>query len=189
MMLHFYVNKNTKYCLEALRLQCDLACLPPYLVHQLTWGRFINTHGGPGNNIPSDLHNEHTNRHYKDIISYMGANFTEQASTRAARSLSTVVYTVELFDKMTGIHKQSTGHTAKSDVDDVLSIVRDVQSYQILTAINERDHKSFPAFSPNLLHGLKHTKLDEWIRQKVKQHNVLQTMDEDFSEAEENTVS
>ncbi len=98
----------------------------------------------------------------------MGANFTEQASTRAARSLSTVVYTVELFDEMTCIHKQSTGHTVKSDVDDVLSIVIDVQSYQILTAINERDHKSFPAFSPNPLHGLKHTKLDKWIRQKVK---------------------
>ncbi len=68
MMLHFYANRNTKYALEALRLQCDLASLPPSLVHQLTWGRTVNTHGGSGRNLPCDLHNKHVNRHFKEII-------------------------------------------------------------------------------------------------------------------------
>ena len=86
-MLHFYSDRRTKYALEALRLQFQLATLPPDLVHQLTWGRFINTHGGPGHNIPCDLHNEHVNRLFKEIVGNMGANFTEQANTRAAQPL------------------------------------------------------------------------------------------------------
>ena len=50
-MLHFHTERRTKYALEALKLQLQLATLPPDLVHQLTWGRFVNTHGGPGMNI------------------------------------------------------------------------------------------------------------------------------------------
>ena len=90
LMLHFHAEKKTKYALEALRLQFQLATLQPYLSHQLTWGRFINTHGGLGRNIPCDLHNEHINKLYKNIISNMGANFTKTASTWAARSVSSL---------------------------------------------------------------------------------------------------
>ncbi len=101
MMLHFYANRNTKYALEALRLQCDLASLPPSLAHQLTWDRTVNTHGGSGHNIPCDLHNEHVHRHFKEKIGDMGANFTNEASTPAARSVSTLVSIEDLFDKVT----------------------------------------------------------------------------------------
>ena len=60
-LLHFHVNGRTKYALEALTLRFQLATLNPSLVHQLTWGRFINTHGGIGRNIPRDLFNKHVN--------------------------------------------------------------------------------------------------------------------------------
>ena len=49
-MLHFHAERKTKHMLEALRLQFQLATLQPYLMHQLTWGRFANTHGGKGRN-------------------------------------------------------------------------------------------------------------------------------------------
>lgn len=118
------------------------------------WGRCLNTHGGAGHNLPCDLHNEHVNRHFKDIFGDMGANFTEKANTTAARSVSTLVSTAELFDKVTGIHPESTAHTTKSDMDDVLTIVRDVQSCKILTAIDKREHKSFPRFPSSPLNAL-----------------------------------
>jgi len=35
-------------------------------------------HGGPGNNIHCDLHNEHLNKLFKEIIANMGSNFTER---------------------------------------------------------------------------------------------------------------
>ena len=37
-MLHFHASRRTKYALEALRIQFQLASLQPYLAHQLTWG-------------------------------------------------------------------------------------------------------------------------------------------------------
>ena len=79
---HFSAGGMTKYSLESLRLQLQLAVLPPHLVQQLTWGRFVNTHGGLGKNIPCDLHNEHFNKLFKEAIAHMGANFTKEATTR-----------------------------------------------------------------------------------------------------------
>ena len=89
-MLHFRDEGKTKYALESLRLQFQAIYLPPYLSHQIIWGRFINTRGGKGQNIPCDLHNEHVNRAFKDIIRNMGANFTKEASTWAARSVTSL---------------------------------------------------------------------------------------------------
>jgi len=108
LMIHFYSNGNTKYCLQALKLNFQLATLSPDLVNQLTWGRFINTHGGAGHNIPCDLHNEHVNRHFKDVITNMGANFTQQSSTRVARDVTTLASTADKFDVATGIHPESS---------------------------------------------------------------------------------
>ena len=45
-MLHFHAEIKTKYAIEVLRLQFQLVTLQPYLVHQLMWGWFVNTHGG-----------------------------------------------------------------------------------------------------------------------------------------------
>ncbi len=51
-LMNFYADRRTKYAFEALRLQFQLASLPPHLVSQISWDRFINTHGGNGHNIP-----------------------------------------------------------------------------------------------------------------------------------------
>ena len=110
-MLHFHAERRTKYSLEALVLQFQLASLPPDLVHQLTWGRFVNTHGGPGRNIPCDLHNEHINRLFKEMVGNMGANFTPESSTRAARSVTTLEKMSKKFDHETGIHPELSAHS------------------------------------------------------------------------------
>ena len=94
--LHFHAERRTKYALEALRFQLQLATLSPDLVHQLTQGRFVNTHGGPGMNRHCDVHNEHVNKLFKEVISNMGANFTETASIRAAWAVTSLAHTAEV---------------------------------------------------------------------------------------------
>ena len=106
---HFTAGGRTKYLLEALRLQFQLAVLPPHLVQQLTWGHFINTHGGLGRNIPCDLHNEHINKLFKEAIGHMGANFTTEATTRVARSVTFISHVVDCFDSQ--ISTQNPQHT------------------------------------------------------------------------------
>ena len=66
LMPHFKTLGHPKYALEAMRLQMQVnATLSPNLAHQVTWNRFINTHGGHGRNIPCDLHNEHVNKMFQ----------------------------------------------------------------------------------------------------------------------------
>jgi len=90
--------------------------LPPAVSHQLTWSRFINKRGGPGNNIPCDLHNEL----FKEIIANMGSNFTEQSIQRSARSVSALHDLAETFDRESHTTVTTTAHSTKSDDNDVL---------------------------------------------------------------------
>ena len=186
LMLHFYANRNTKYAIESLRLQFQLATLPPYLVHQLTWGRFVNTHGGAGHNIPCDLYIEHVNRLFKDIISNMGANFTEQSSTRAARCVTTLASIAETFNHQTGIHPESTAHTTASNHDHVLSVAQVVRSCDILSVRSGRSHSNFLGFAASPLSALKRDDLEKWIKQKVKEHGKPSSMVNDIEEMSEN---
>ena len=159
-MLHFHAERRTKYALEPLRLQLQLITLSPDLVHQLTWGRFVNTHGGPGMNIyPCDLHNEHVNKLFKEVISNMVANFTEVASTRAARAVTSLAHMSERFDSQTDIHPEATAHTTKSDKTDVMSVVKVLQQSNVFNVHRGRSHHKFPKRSTNSLKSLNREKL------------------------------
>ena len=66
-MLPMFISSGRKnYAIEALNLlvQHDFSLLPRQAA-ELIWGRFINTTGLPGRNIPNDLHMEHLNRSVK----------------------------------------------------------------------------------------------------------------------------
>ncbi len=65
-------------------LHIDLASLSPSLVHQLTWGRTVNTHGGPGRNLPCDLHNAK----YDGICSVTSSNASPPKSGASVVMLS-----------------------------------------------------------------------------------------------------
>ena len=174
-MLHYHSERRTKYALEALRLQFQLHTLQPYLVHQLTWGRFINTHGGKGRNIPCDLHNEHVNRLFKEIIGDMGANFTETASTRTARSVSTLERLALQYEKQTAIHPQASAHSRRSDEKDVQTIVQAVQKAKLLDVVSKRSHSKFHSFSANPLRRLDREKMIKWIKKKTKDYTRCST--------------
>lgn len=169
-MLHFHCDRKPKYALEALRLQLQLASLDPYLAHQLKWERFVNTHGGIGHNIPCDLHNEHINKKFKEVITSMGANFTESASTRIARSVSSLENVTNRFAQQTGIHRESSAHTHKSDVKDVKIVASVLTQTSILTPEQGRTHSNFQQQSPNPLQKLDRVKLNKWIEQKTAEY-------------------
>lgn len=166
-LLHFHVNGRTKYALEALTLQFQLATLRPSLVHQLTWGRFINTHGGAGRNIPRDLFNEHINRLFKDAVQRMGANFTEQATTRVARSITFLEKLCTQFDARTRIAPVTSAHTTKEDKKDMQQVVNIVLQNKLLHVIPGCYHTNFPQMSYNPLNDLDWNKMKEWIKNKV----------------------
>ncbi len=98
-----------------------------FLVHQITWHRFVNTRGGLGNNIPCDLYNEHVNKLVKVIIQNMGPNLTEQSLKRAVRCVSPLHAICKHFDAATHVSVTTSAHTTKSDLLDIEKVVKAVQ--------------------------------------------------------------
>ena len=185
-MLHFRAENKTKYALEALRLQFQLVTLPPYLSHQIIWGRFINTQGGKGRNLPCDLHNEHVNKVFKDIIQNMGPNFTKEACTWAARSVSSLQRVSKVFDKQTFIHSETVAHSKRSDDKDVKMVAQVLLKSRVVEVVENRAHRMFPTFSPDPLHKLDRDKMKKWIKRKAKEYMKSDTATVTDSDTEDN---
>ena len=188
---HFLMAKCHKYALEALRLQAQVkALLSPHLAHHILWDRYINTRGGIGRNIPCDLHNEHVNKLIKHIIANMGANLTEEALTRAARSVSTLESFCHQYDKCSGVPFFTHTHSTRSDAADVMKVMCTVQDQQLLRVVPGRKHYAFPNIPTNPLKTWDITKTQQWIEQKKKDfikytgalgaHNTSTTEESDF---------
>ncbi len=167
---HFLVSNRRKYALEALCLQMQVkAVLSPHLAHHVMWDRFMNTRGGIGRNIPCDLHNEHVNKLLKHVIANMGANLTEEALRRAARSVSTLQSFCRQFDKCSGVPFGTHSHSTRSDVQDVGKVVQTVLNRKLLDVIRGRKHTSFPMIPANPLKTWDIDNTKQWIEEKKKQ--------------------
>lgn len=169
-MPHFRAAGHTKYALQALRLQIQLATLSPNLAHQVQWNRSVNTRGGLGHNIPCDLHNEHVNKLVKRFIQNMGPNLTETALQRAARSVTALNAFERRFDTETGVPHRSSAHSTKSDNTDVKKVMVTVKKHQLLTQLDHREHRSFPGIPLNPLAKWDIGKTKKWIRDKKRDY-------------------
>ena len=124
-------------------------------------------------NKSCDLHNEHVNKLYKEIIGNMGAKFTEFASTRAARAVPSLERLALGFERQTGIHPEATAHSRRSDAKDVQIVVQVVLKARILEVIDDRCHSKFPNFSSYPLHRFDRDRVIIWIKKKAKQHSKI----------------
>ena len=149
---HFKAAGRTKYSLEALRLQFQVKCiLSPQLAHHVVWDRFVNTRGGPGRNIPCDLYNEHIVKLIKNVIISMGANLTEKALQRAARSITTLDHVCKQFDNESLVPVTTSAHSTRSDTPDVRKVVDAVLHNNLLTIVDGRRHRSYRTIRLNPL--------------------------------------
>lgn len=167
-MLHFHTNGRTKYSWEALRLQLQTIALPPSLSTQIKWNRFVNTHGGLGRNIPCNLYNEHINKLFKEIITNMGANLTDESMQRAARAVTTLQQTRSNVDKQTGVPVNTSAHSTCPDDPDVLRVVSVVCKEELVEVKQGCHHSKFDRIPTNPLSQLKRENLQIWIDKKIK---------------------
>lgn len=133
------------------------AIVSPRLHHQLLWSRVINTRGGAGNNIPSDLHMEHSIRLLKDTLAGVGANITEEVIVNASISMDGVQ---QICSSDTDLHPVSLHHTKKSSkLDQSLIVNQLVNESNVFDYIPGRKHGSFPNIKPNITQDLNTDKL------------------------------
>ena len=83
----------------------------------------MNVHGFPGCKISADLHMEHINRTVKTIIQGLGANKTDNAITRAGKSVGPLSDILAAFDGEAGVASIRGKHAEKSELKDLYQIV------------------------------------------------------------------
>lgn len=166
-LLPMFISSGKKnYAIECLNflLQHDYL-LSPHQVEELIWGRFINTHGQKGRNIPNDLHCEHLNRLCKTSIAYLQANKTAESICRVASALGTLWPLLDSFDKQNGVTKPSTTHKeakSKQDFKAALDCLNRIDAFEMK---HNRCHSSFAKPCDPL-----HAKLQEDIIKWIKDH-------------------
>ena len=149
-------------------LQFQLFTLPPTLVNQIMWGRFVNSKGGIGRNIPCNLFNEHVNRIFKEAVGNMGSNFTEHSTTRVARSVTLLEKHIGWMNNVLSLRRQLPC-TMSSD-HDIRQVVKVVCRQQSLKVIPGRYHSHFKKMSSNPLASLDWSKIKKWVKSKALQY-------------------
>ena len=147
-----------------LTLATDFS-LPPRQAAELIWGRFINTTGLPGRNIPNDLHMEHLNRSVKTAIQNLGPNKTEEGITKVGKILRVLVPLLHKFDLENGVSKVS-GHHSKPGEDKDIRIILENRSSSF-DVIPNPEYRSF--HNPtDPLHARSSQDIEKWVVGHIK---------------------
>lgn len=117
----------------------------------------------------------------------MGANMSEGAITRTARSVTTLQELSTRFDKVTGVPVTRGAHSTMDDTKDVNSLVSVIMKKKILETRKGISHSTFKKFSSNPLPSLNQEKVLNWIsneqRQMIKYKHAIGEGDESDTEA------
>ena len=176
-LLIFRATQHKNYCIEALNLLMQYYyILPQRYAEQMLWGRFVNSEGGPVQNISADLHMEHLNRLLKGTVTHLGANKTPQAIVRAGKALGVLKNIITVFDKLTGGWATSN-HTTRSEAEDLMKVVTELSQNRVFSPQSGRKHRTFPSIECNkLIASINKKKLHLWMTKKVSQILKLCTL-------------
>jgi hypothetical protein len=128
MLMYWRNAKHSKYSLEAVSLLATIATTTPQLAHEIKWGRFVNTRGGLGNNIPVDLAMEHLNCFLKDCLLGLGANVSEHTIVKTSKSLRLLKELNNHFDRISGVHPAKVS-TPRATIPRIFSLL--YRSYRV----------------------------------------------------------
>ncbi len=177
LLLHFRVNGRTKYALEAFRLLAQTsALLSPRKAHQLIWNRTCNPKGGRGNNIPLDLDNEFLNRIFKDNINTFRQNITPHSVDRSSQSVKRVSDTLENFDRVTHVHRDTGYHVLPDTSEDFRLVLQVLQREQVFDYKPHRAHSTFKKIDANPFVKLDIKALHKWLKRHRKNASIEQAL-------------
>ena len=147
-------TEHTKYAYSVIKLMYQIK-FKPEDAFRLIWGRFVNTHGFIGRNIPNDLHMEHLNGYLKQLLRSLRGNFNESNCGRVARALNNTKIIVENFEKTLLIESQrSFGKTPKS-FNDIKKLTEELYMAQVFQKKDNRHYESYQNFNENVFLGLE----------------------------------
>lgn len=173
-LLYFKSTGHVKYAFSLLKMFYRIK-LCPSDAFRLIWGRFINTHGFLGHNIPNDLHMEHLNGYLKELLRSLRGNMNEKNADRIARALNNTRIIVNNFEKnLIAESRKTSGKTPKT-FNDVKKLTEELNSAEVFKEKGQRSYESFPEFKENVFITLKKSDLCKWIKDKETEFTKLYT--------------
>ncbi len=168
-LLLFRATGHAHYAMETLTLllQCNVF-LPPNLVEQIKWSRFINVHGHLGRNISCDLHVEHLNRVVKSSMKYWVLT-SQRRQVRVGRCVGKLIKMLSSFDKQVNVQERSGDHSEKSYSKDLYQVIEQLLESNALDS--STTHKSFSNLRPNLIRAISEKELKIWIIHNVSNYS------------------
>ena len=163
LLLIFRKTGHRNYAKEAgLLLSTITFTASERVAAQILTGRFINTKGRIGCNLPCDLHLEHLNRCLKRIIRHLGSNVKPSTVARAAKAVGTVESICKTFTESLGVSAQSTSHSIPPSGKDFKKVLQELIEHDIFSSITSRKHNHIK-LKNCLLETTDYDKITDWL--------------------------
>lgn len=137
-----YLVENVDYVLKTEYL------LSPLQRTRVLEGSFVNIRGGKGNNVESDLIQEHSVCNQKSLIKSLGANKSERAISRATRSADTISDICSKFDESIHLKPKSVRHSSSVSQTDQEMIYRRLRQIRPFSKTPGRKCAGFAKIQP-----------------------------------------
>ena len=171
-LLLYFKSSNSfhNYSLEMFTSIAQIEALTSEeMAHRLTWGRFVNWHGGKAANISCDMAQEICNRVSKDVVKAMGPNKTPKAMERASKAAAGVQQIVKRLNKVSDLKKVSQAHIHKSVNEDETMMVQDLRKIRPFDRKPGRKHAHFENIQATPTSRLDMKSLFIWLEKHKKQ--------------------
>ena len=171
-LLLYFKSSNSfhNYSLEMFTSIAQIeALVSEEMAHRLTWGRFVNWHGGKGRNIACDMAQEICNRVSKDVVKAMGPNKTQKAMERASKAAAGVQQIVNRLNTVSDVKRVSQAHIHKSAKEDEVMMVQDLRMIKPFERKPGRKHAHFDKIQATPTSGLDMKILFIWLEKHKKQ--------------------
>lgn len=171
-LLLYFKSSNSfhNYSLEMFTSIAQIEALASEeMAHRLTWGRFVNWHGGKGRNIACDMAQEICNRVSKDVVKGMGPNKTQKAMERASKAAAGVQQIVKRMNEVCDVARVSQAHSHKSATEDEMMMVEDLRKIKPFETKPGRKHAHFDKIQATPTSGLDMKSLFIWLEKHKKQ--------------------
>ena len=163
----------SKYALEMFIAIAQVeSLLTPRLAEEFKWSYFVSWRGGSGNNIEDDCAQEISNKIGKSIVQGMGPNKSLESISRVCKAVSGIKETITNFDKVAGIHRNSSKHTTTESETDEIKMIKDLQKLKPFES-RPRAHPSFPSIKRFPARYMNVTEFNNWLKTHVNEIKTL----------------
>lgn len=185
-------SKLSKYLVENIDfvLKCE-HLLSPLQRMRVLEGSFVNIYGGKGQNVESDLVQEHSVCNQKSLIKTLGANKTERAISRVTSAADTFANICSKFDESVQLKPKSARHSKQINEQDQNVIYKQLRKLRPFHHSPGRKLKGFsnvktmPLAVPDMP-GF-HTRLNQIISRLARNLAVaVDAEEEDVDEIDDN---